>query len=182
MCAATESRSGPVARRPARRGARAKGVTLVEVLIFILIVSIALAAVLNVLTLAVANSGDPLLRRQALASGESLVQEIDLVPFAQNDPRTGSAETLGPETGESRGSSTNPFDDPRDYSGYSENGITTPDGTAIAGLSSYSASVSGSTQALGNIPATDGLLTTVTVTTPTGETLSIASFRALYAP
>jgi MSHA pilin protein MshD len=174
MCSATD--------RPRHAGRRARGVTLVEVLLFILIVSIALAAILNVLTVAVAHSGDPLLRRQSLAVGESLVQEIDAVPFGQTDPRSGAAESLGPEAGESRGSNTNPFDDPRDYSGYSESGITTPDGTAISGLSAYSASVSAAQQSLGNIPAGDGLLVTITVTSPTGEPMTFTSFRAMYAP
>jgi MSHA pilin protein MshD len=168
--------------RPLLRAARGRGVTLIEVLIFILIVSVALAAILNLLTLTVAHSGDPLVRRQSLAVGESLIQEIDSVPFAQNDPRTGAAEAIGPESGESRGSNTAPFDDPRDYSGYSETGITTPDGTPIPGLSSYSATASAAQQSVGNIPAADGLLVTVTVTGPSGEPMALSSFRALYAP
>jgi len=170
MCSGTEARR------------RERGVTLIEVIIFILIVSTALAAILNLLGVTIAASGDPLVRRQSLAVGEALVQEIDSQPMAGSDPRTGSAETLGPESGESRGSATTPFDDPRDYAGYSETGIVTPDGTAIAGLSSYSASVAVAAQSVGNVPSGDGVLVTVTVTGPTGEPMTVSSFRALYAP
>jgi len=180
MCNARKSRC-----TQARRQA---GVTLVEVIMFILIVSIALTAVVNLLALTTAGSGDPLIRRQSLAIGESLVQEIDAVPYRQKDPYnpTGPNDGIGPEAGETRAGTVLPFDNPNDYSGYSESGIVTPDGTAIAGLSSYSASVLAAQQSVGSgtalVPASDGLLVTVTVTSPSGEPVSIASFRAMYAP
>jgi len=159
-----------------------RGVTLIEVLVCILIVSAALGAIVNLLSVSGGYSGDPLIRRQSLAIGQALIQEIDTMPFAATDPRTGAAEGWGPEAGESRGSATTPFDDPRDYAGYSENGIVTPSGTAIAGLSQYSASVAVSQQAMGNIPATSGALVAVTITAPGGESFTMYSFRAMYAP
>jgi len=159
-----------------------RGVTLIEVLVAVLIVSVAVAAILNLLRVAVGNSGDPLIRRQSLAISQALIQEIDTMPFSATDPRTGAAEGMGPEAGESRGSATTPFDDPRDYAGYSESGIVTPSGTAVAGLSQYSASVAVAQQAMGNVPATSGVLVTVTVTGANGESFNLYSFRAMYAP
>ncbi len=167
------------------RGARGEGgVTLIEVILFIVILSVALMAIVNLLGLTTANSGDPLIRRQNLAIGESLIQEIDAVPYHLKDPYNpnGPNDAIGPEAGESRSGSVLPFDNPNDYSGYSENGIVAPDGTAISGLSTYSASVVASQQALGNIPSNAGLLVTVTVTGPNSEPISISSFRAMYAP
>jgi len=159
-----------------------RGVTLIEVLVCVLIISAALAAIVNLLAVSAGNSGDPLIRRQSLAIGQALIQEIDTMPFSATDPRTGAAEGWSPEAGETRSSATTPFDDPRDYTGYSENGIVTPGGTAIAGLSQYSASVTVSQQAMGNIPAASGALVAVTVTAPGGESFTMYSFRAMYAP
>lgn len=159
-----------------------RGMTLVEVLISVLIISVAVGAIVRLLALSALNSGDPLILRQNLAINQALIQEIDTMPFSATDPRTGAAEGMGPEAGESRGSATNPFDDPRDYAGYAENGIVTPSGSAIAGLSQYSASVAVSQQAMGNIPASSGVLVAVTVTGPDAVPVTLYSFRAMYAP
>ena len=64
----------PPARR--RGPGRARGVTLIEVVMFVLIVSVAVVSILHLLGLAVAQSADPLVWRQSLAVAESLVQEI----------------------------------------------------------------------------------------------------------
>jgi MSHA pilin protein MshD len=163
---------------------RAGGTTLVEVILFILIVSIAVTAVVNALSVAVRASSDPLVQRQTLAIAESLIQEIDSQPYAQKDPYnpTGPDDAIGPETGETRAGSPLPFDNPNDYSGYSETGIVAPDGTSIPGLGSYSASVTAAQQAMGNVPSSDGLLVVVTATGPDGQSFTLTSFRARYAP
>jgi MSHA pilin protein MshD len=172
MCAAPD-------RLPAERGT-----TLVEVIIFILIVSIAVVAVASTLGVTVRQSGDPLVTRQALAIGESLIQEIDSQPYAQKDPYnpTGPDDAIGPEAGETRAGSPLPFDNPNDYSGYSETGIVAPNGSAVTGLGTYSASVVAAQQAMGNVPASDGLLVVVTATGPDGQPVTLTTFRTRYAP
>jgi MSHA pilin protein MshD len=164
-----------------RSGFRQRGVTLVELVLAILIVSIAVASVLGVLRLTAGRSADPLLSRQALAAAESLLAEIVAQPFTAAD-LDGGANALGPETGESRGSSTMPFDHVDDYHGYAMNGIVAADGTAIAGLSGYRAAVSVQPQALGNVPAGEGLLITVTITAPDRNEVALSAFRARLAP
>jgi MSHA pilin protein MshD len=166
------------------RSRRQHGTTLVEVIIFILIVSIAVTAVVNALATAVKASSDPLILRQSLAIGESLIQEIDSQPYAQKDPYnpSGPDDAIGPEPGESRAGSPLPFDNPNDYAGYTETGIVAPDGTAVTGLGSYSASVTATQQAMGNVPASDGLLVVVTTTGPDGQPVTLTTFRARYAP
>jgi MSHA pilin protein MshD len=141
-------------------------------------------SVVNALALAARQSADPLVQRQALAVAESLIQEIDSLPYAQKEPYnpTGPDDAIGPESGEARAGSPLPFDNPNDYSGYSESGIVAPDGTAIAGLTSYSAGVTATQQAMGNVPAGDGLLVVVTATGPDGQPVTLTSFRARYAP
>jgi MSHA pilin protein MshD len=157
------------------------GVTLVELVLAVLILSIAVASVLGVLGLTAGRSADPLLARQSLAIAESLLGEILAQPFTAAD-LDGGANAIGPEAGESRGSATTPFDHVDDYHGYAMNGIVAADGTPVAGLAGYSASVTVAPQALGNIAAGEGLLVTVTVTAPGGSQVELAGFRARVAP
>ena len=176
MCAAAD-------RQRAQRGT-----TLVEVIIFVLIVSIAVVAIINTLSVVVRQSGDPLIVRQTLAVAESLIQEIDNQPYHQKDPYnpTGPDDAIGPEPGENRNGSPLPFDNPNDYSGYSETGIVAPDGTSIAGLGTYSASVVATQQSMGTtpaiVPSSDGLLVVVTATGPDGQPFTLTTFRARYQP
>jgi MSHA pilin protein MshD len=163
---------------------RSRGTTLVEVIVFMLIVSIAVVSVVKALSQVVLWSADPLVQRQTLAVAESLIEEIDSQPYKQKDPYnpTGPDDAIGPEPGETRGGSPLPFDNPNDYSGYSETGIVAPDGSAVAGLGTYSASVVATQQTMGNIPAADGLLVVVTATGPDGQPVTMTTFRARYAP
>lgn len=182
-----------VQRRPCV--AHQRGFTLIELIIFIVIVSAALAGVLSVLNQSTARSADPQLRRQALAIAESLLEEVQLMPFTYCDPDDAAAdsatsaaacttsEALGPETGETRTGSTQ-FDNVNDYHGYTmASGITDITGAAVAGLGSYAASISVQPAALGSIPASgDALRITVTVTGPGGTQVKLEGWRTRYAP
>jgi len=158
-----------------------RGVTLVELVLAIVIISIAVISVLNVFTLTAGRSSDPLLTRQSLAIAESLLEEILSQPFTIND-LNGGPDAMGPEAGESRGSPVTPFNHVDDYAGYTESGIVGADGTPVAGLGQYSAAVTEQWQALDNIGSSEGLLVTVTVTSPAGTQVSLSGFRARVAP
>ena len=67
----------------------ARGFTLIEMIVFIIIVSVALA-VLNVTT---KNSADPLLRKQMLTIAEALLDEVQMRPFTYCDPNDANAAT-----------------------------------------------------------------------------------------
>jgi len=164
-----------------RRFALARGAALVEVVLFIVIIATALTAVLGTLNLTVGRSADPLVARQALSIAESLLQEVMSQPYTASD-LDGGSNAIGPETGETRSSTTTPFDHVDDFNGYSMTGIVKPDGTAVAGLGSYNASVTVQAQALDNIPAAEGLLVTVTVSGPGGYSVALRGFRARVAP
>lgn len=122
-------------------------------------------------------SADPMVQRQSLAIAESLLAEVLQQGTTDSDP-DGVADALGPETGESRGSATAPFDHVNDYNGFAMTGITAMDGSAIAGLSSYSASVVVRAQGLDNVGANDGWWVEVTVTGPDGRALRLSGWRA----
>jgi MSHA pilin protein MshD len=187
-----------VASRPAQQARRwhARGFTLIELILFIVVVSAALSGVLSVFVTATASSADPLLRRQALAIAESLLEEVELMPFTWCDPDDANLETatgsagcaslvqgIGPNPGETRFGPLQ-FDNVGDYAGYSMNGIVDITNTAVPGLSGYSASVAVAATALGSISAASGdaLRITVTVTAPGGTSVVLDGVRTRYAP
>lgn len=173
-----------------------RGLTLIELVLFIVVVSTALASVLGVFVQATLNSADPMQRRQALAIAESLLEEVQLMPFTFCDGDDANVETaasaagcavtaeaIGPESGEVR--STAPqFDHVNDYNGLSLATITDITNTAVAGLSGYSATVAVTLSALGSMAAASGdaLRITVTVTSPNGSTLQLDGYRTRHAP
>ena len=69
-----------------------RGVSFIEMIIFIVIVSIAVAGVLLVLNNTTLHSGDPQLRKQALAIAESLLEEIELARFTYCVPTDSQAK------------------------------------------------------------------------------------------
>ena len=180
---------------------QARGLTLIELLMFIVVVSIALAAMLRVFVAATAASADPLIRRQQLAIAESLLREVQLMPFTWCDPddanvTTATAsvvsaagcattvESMGAESGETRYGPTNYFDNVNDYAGFSMTGIRDLNNTAVTGLSGYTASVAVAAAALDALTAASGdaLKITVTVSGPDSSSLVLQGWRTRYAP
>lgn len=186
--------------------ARQQGVTLIELIMFIVIVSLAVAGVLLVMNRVTGHGADPLLQKQSLAIAESLLEEVELMPMTYCDPQDANAAsavnatvgaggcaswsedvTTGPvPASETRGSTTNPFDNVADYGGYAMSGIKDILGNSIAGLSGYSAAVSlskvGAAFIGGSAQAGDALLITVTVTAPDGSQVVLDGYRTRYAP
>jgi MSHA pilin protein MshD len=192
---------------PSRRGPSSQaGASLVELLVFIVVVSIAVAGVLLVMNKVTAHSADALVHKQSLSIAESLLEEVELMPFTFCDPDDASAvsatssagctiaEGLGPETiggvTEDRYGTLAPavnaqFDNVNDYNGFgmaTGAGIRDITGNAIAGLSGYAAQVVVAPSALGDVPAAESLLITVTVTGPDGSTVALDGYRTRYAP
>jgi MSHA pilin protein MshD len=65
---------------------RHAGISLIELIIFIVIISVALTGILLVMNQTTAHSADPLLHKQAIAAAESLLEEVQLQDFVdQND-------------------------------------------------------------------------------------------------
>ena len=70
----------------AARGPWQRGVTLIELVIFIVVVSIAVVGLLQIFTRTTASSADPQLRKQALAIAEAMLDEIEGARFTFCDP------------------------------------------------------------------------------------------------
>ena len=180
---------------------RQAGFSLLEAVVFIVVLGIGIAgmAILyNQLTVA---SVDPLVRKQALAIANSLMEEIQLRPFTFCDPDdplvftetlptgcsgAGSRESgvIGPEAGETRYADPR-FDNVSDYNGFSMAAIVDANNNGVAGLAGYSASVTvanaGGDLPAG-IPADAALLITVTVTGPANASVALQGYRLRYAP
>jgi MSHA pilin protein MshD len=149
-----------------------RGVSLVELIMFIVIISISLTALLSVLNVTTKGNVNPLLYKQSLAVAESLLEEIQLQNFS--NPVGGFA---GAATQANRAS----FDDIFDYNGFKTTGVYPADGSAtgVTGLGGYNVSVAVATVAWVAV-ATDAAQITVTVTDPSGQSLQAVGYRTNY--
>jgi MSHA pilin protein MshD len=155
---------------------RQLGISLIELIMFIVIVSVALTGILLVMNVTTTNSADPLVRKQALAVAESLLEEVELQDFI---PAAGVA-TPNPVTQTNRASQ---YHIVSDYNGFPNDlttGIYSVDGAAIAGLGNYNANVTVINEALNGIAAGSAVRITVTVTDPQNNTIAIDGYRTKY--
>lgn len=176
---------------------RQRGLSLIEVVIFIVVLGIGiagLAILYNQLTLA---SVDPLARKQVVAIASSLMEEIQLRPFTYCDPDDPAVftatvpgdcttqEGIGAEGGETRYGPTF-FDNVSDYNNFAMAGsIQDISNTPINGLAGYSAQVQiapAGSDFPAAIPADEALRITVTVTGPANAQVVLQGYRLRYAP
>lgn len=182
------------------------GVTLIEMILFILIVGVALAAIIGVLNLTNKGSADPLRRKQALMIAEGLLEEVQLARFTYCDPTAdkagddevkGSAdcdvpENWGPEPGGKR-----PFDNINDYAAAANTAgsrFDDADGRLAdangepMNVDGYSATVTVTPESIGGIAVADAASADVDVlrirveVRYDGETLVLDGYRTRYAP
>jgi MSHA pilin protein MshD len=182
------------------------GFSLIEVIIFIVIVGVGIAGILSVLNVNAQHSWDPAMRKQMLAIAESLLEEVELMPFTYCDPDdanvlTATSATVGAgasncatwaegttaTAGETRFSATLPYDNVGDYGGatgtLSLASLTDVTQTAFSGLSGYSATINVAQSTLGSIVTAGAVLQiNVTVTSPRGDSLALTGYRTRYAP
>ena len=176
---------------------KARGVSLIELLVFIVVVGIAVTGVLALYGANVRTSGDPMVRKQALAIAESLLEEVLAKPYTYCDPDDANVETAadasgcattpegtGPENaGETRYANLTPFDNVNDYDDFAMTGITDLTEADVVGLDAYSARVAVQPAgAFHGIPAGETLLVTVTVSGPGNQAVSLSGYRTRHAP
>lgn len=156
-----------------------RGVTLVELIVSIVVISVGLAGVLLAINRNVASSADPVIRQQAVAIAEAYLEEIETKSF-----------TVGP------GVTRATFDDIFDYHNLANNGCTSTtaacptlgscvcdqNGNPIAGLGGYVVNVTVQTAALHSITQASGnaALIQVTVTPPQGDAVTLSGYRTNY--
>lgn len=173
-------------RRPSS-GSTRSGFTLVELVIFIAIVSIAVAGVLLVLNVTTKNSVDPQLRKQALSIAEALMERVSSARFTFCDPSDPNAETSAgnctvPEAvGPENGTLDNVNDYVAAYGVPQAIAIADVNGVNAPNLAAYTARLTIRQQALGNVPADASLLITIQVSYG-AETIQLDGYRTRYAP
>lgn len=145
-----------------------RGLTLIELIVVMIVVSVALVGLMSVINYTTRHSADPVLRHQAIAIAEAYMEEIVLKEFA-NPP------------GGYSGTNRSLFDDLSDYNGLLDNGARNQNGQVISGLENYRVSVAVTQEAFGPSGNTvDGLRIDVDVTDPSGQTLRLSSYRGDY--
>lgn len=159
-------------KAPRFPSASQRGISLIELIIFIVILSVALTGILLVMNQVTAHSADPLIHKQAIAAAESLLEEIELQDFISASGVT-NAVTQANRASE--------YHIVNDYNGFATTGIYPMSGVApIPGLENYHASVAITGEALNGIAAGSAVRITVTVTTPQNESIVIDGYRTAY--
>ncbi|WP_260292905.1 prepilin-type N-terminal cleavage/methylation domain-containing protein [Sedimenticola hydrogenitrophicus] len=134
-----------------------RGVTLIELVVSIVILSVAAAGIMMVMTRTVLSSADPMLREQATAIAQSYMEEILTQPLTDPD----GGEVNGPEGGETRAT----YDDVWDYHGIANSaGALDQNGGSVAGLEGYNIAVAVSTANLGPGAGSPAVRIAITVT------------------
>ena len=185
---------------------RQRGVTLIETIIFMIMVSVGVVGLVSVMNPLIRASADPMLTKQMVAVAESLLNEILHQPYTWCDPDDANAATaqsyagcasnpqssLGPtpntETRNGSGGSGEFFDNVRDYAGFAMDNIADPAGGSV--INGYRAEVAiVQAGATFGIAADAALAITVTACrtgTPTPcagrESIALTGYRFRYAP
>jgi MSHA pilin protein MshD len=166
------------------------GFTIVELVLFIVVISIAVVGVLQVMSFTTSRSADPQIHKQALSIAEALMEEVSLARFTYCDPADPDAETatsvadchsvpeaMGPEAGNTR-----PFDNVNDYVTANGSLPIFRDGEDNPALNNYAARIAITEQELNGIPAADSLHIRISVLYQGTVMVVLDGYRTRYAP
>jgi MSHA pilin protein MshD len=173
----------------------------VELVIFIVIISIAVVGILSVMNFTTSHSADPQIRKQALSIAEALMEEVSLAKFTYCDPADPNAEIatagsdchtapesvghIGPESGNAR-----PYDNVNDYVAQYDVAqpidITDVNGGPTSNLANYTATIRITKEALGSVPLEVPLEASlhirIRVLYSNSEMVVLDGYRTRYAP
>jgi MSHA pilin protein MshD len=145
---------------PAR--ARARGTTLVELVIAITVIGIAVTSVLGLLSAISLRSANAMSATQAASIAGAYLDEALSKTFAH---------TVGPAARAA-------FDDVRDYN-FVDVGVRDANGNAVPNLGQYTVQITAVAAALGTEP--NAIRVDVRVTAPNGDATQVSGFRTSYA-
>lgn len=153
-----------------------RGISLVELIMFIVIVSVALAGILLVMNNITRQSADTLVRKQALAVAESLLEEIELQDFI----------AVAAVTNATPANRSTVYHIVTDYNNYTTAGagiFTFDNSTAVAGLGNYNVNPKVVVALAGGdlgVAAASAVRITVSVTDPSGQVTVVDGYRTAY--
>jgi MSHA pilin protein MshD len=146
------------------------GFTLIEVIIFIVVVSVGLVGILLISNTVVKSSADPMVRKQAIAIAESIMEEVTQKEFSDPDGVQGAETTRAT------------MDDVDDFNGKTQTLFNSSSGTGgwPAALDGYQVAiaVASDTTVVGSV-ATPAKQITVTVSRG-GESITLVGYRGNY--
>lgn len=147
---------------------RARGATLIEVIVAISVIALSMTAVLGLLSAIAVRSTHPMLATQSASIAGAYLEEI--LSKAYQDPD--GVNEAGRQN----------FDDVLDYDGLDELGARDHTGAVIAGLAGYRVRVSVMSLQLGSPAsrATTARRVDVRVTDPSGITTLLSGYRTDY--
>ena len=166
---------------------RQRGMTLIELVMFIVIVAVGVAGILSVLNVTVMRSADPLVQKQAQALAEGLLEEIQTGYFAYCDGADeklkyaksaaectgGVGDSYGREAGEAR-----PYNTVKDYAEAANTptalDTALPGEAAVAAPAGYAAMVTVGPSALSGITLASGDALLIRVVVVSGSTQATA--------
>lgn len=142
--------------------AASRGFSLIELVVFIVVVAVGLAGVLSVMNRSASASADPMVRKQVVALAESVLEEVLQKEFA--DPDGVDGETT-----------RQTFDNVADYNGKTQAIFT----DWPSGLSSYQVAIVVTDTTLGGATTTAAKKVVVTVTGG-GQSIALTGYRTNY--
>ncbi len=147
------------------RSGRQRGLTLVELIMFIVIVGAGVVGILAVMNQVVRSSADPMIAKQAVAFADAVLEEVLAKAYADPDgvPNKEANRSL--------------WDDVTDYDGETIQGTALLTGAGTALLTGYSAVV-----AVADVTVSGTAMRRVTVnaTAPGGGSYAVGGYRANY--
>lgn len=182
-----------------------RGITLIEQIVFVVIVSVGVVGLISVMSTMIRHSADPMVSKQFVAIAESLLNEVLHQPFTWCDPDDANASTaqayagcasnaqnaMGPTpAGETRNGGVGAvFDNIRDYHNFKMDDIADPSGTwFVAGYrAEISVAEAGGLFGLANDVALAVTVTVCRTTSPSSdcagrESFALTGYRFRYAP
>lgn len=153
------------------RRAKQAGVTLIEVIVFIVVVNLAFVAVMQIYSQAVVSSVDPIVRVRAIELARATLDEVQARRFDENTP-VGGIPACGTPSGETCLGITPDaaYDDVGDFNGYTDNSLA-------AFPVSVSVVEAGNDLGLAEAMARKII---VTVGMPDGNSVSLAAYKVNY--
>lgn len=178
-----------------------KGISLIELIMFMVIVSVGVAGILSIMNITVRHSDDPVQRKQAQAIAESMLEEVSMQPFTYCAPADVNALTAAsvsdcagvpgipsedvlPSTSRVSNVARREADNVADYNNFSMTPILDIEGTPIAGLEHYTVSVAITQTGDTLLPAvTKNDVLQINVRAVAGDTdITVTGYRFRYAP
>lgn len=120
--------------KPSPQPSVQRGVTLIELIVFIIIITVGLVGILGVMNATTRASADPLVRKQAVAMAEAVLDEVLSMNYC--DPNL-----VPPNCVVSREAARGLYDDIADYDGLTIAGNVTLGSDPIAALAGYNATI-----------------------------------------